>query len=115
MTNQVNNDKMDNGVGTNNATKKPNFVVTTIRKVRKAAAKLSQDHPILYKAGKALSLVGSGYGIYKLGFKKGAKSVVPTTVYIQSGVEEDEPEDIEEETAVEETNEEPAVDELSEV
>ena len=114
MNEQVNK---DNGVVVeiNKDAKKPNAAVAFARKVKKGVEKLKKDHPILYKAGKLLSVAGAGYGTYKLGFKKGVKSVVPTTVYIQSGVNEDELEDVQEETPVEETNEEPAADELSEI
>lgn len=114
MNDQVNKDNGTNIVDIQ-AAKKPNFLVTTARKVKKTAEKLKKDHPILYKAGKVLSLAGAGYGTYKFGFKKGVKSVVPTTVYIQSGVDEDETDEVQEETPVEETNEEPAADELSEI
>ena len=114
MNDQVNKDNGTNSAN-NQTAKKPNFLVTTARKVKKTAEKLKKDHPILYKAGKLLSIAGAGYGTYKFGFRKGAKSVVPTTVYIQSGVDEDETENVLEETPVEETNEEPVADELSEV
>lgn len=116
MDEQENRTMNGNGNGADKAQKKPNFLVTTAKKVQKALIGVKEKHPILYKAGKVLTGVGAVYGTYKFGFHKGAKSVVPTTVCIQSGVEEDEPEDIqEEETPVEETNEEPVADELSEV
>lgn len=114
MDGQENRTMNGNGIETVKAKKKPNFLVTTAKKVQKALIGVKEKHPILYKAGKVLTGVGAVYGTYKFGFHKGAKSVVPTTVYIQSGVDEDEPEDIQEETPVEETNEEPVADEISE-
>ena len=106
-----------NGTPTKGAKeKKPNFLVLTARKIQKGLASVQTDHPVLYKVGKGLTEAAVAIGIYKIGFSKGQKSVVPTTVYITPGVEEVAPDDVqEEETPAEEANEEPVTDELGDI
>lgn len=111
-----NNNNGQNGTKGQNPDKKPNLIVRAWRCGKRIVLKFSNDHPIATKVTKGLVGLGTvgygGYKMYKRGFKDGANSVVPTTVYIQSGCNDDDPQD--EEDNLEEETEEP-VEETTEV
>lgn len=110
-------DKNNNGQsGKNQETpRKKNLIVRVFKAVKNKALDLQEKHPTVCKVAKTVTGVGALIGVYKFGFNKGAKSVVPTTVYIQSGCDEEPETQEEEETTEEEMTEEPAIEETAEV
>lgn len=110
MSNQGNNG-VNNGANGGSQKQKKTISAWVKEKAKKAYVWMTTS-----KAGRIISgggIVGlSALGAkmaYDNGFKKGAASVTPTTVYITSGVEED-PENEDQEP----TEEEPAVEETAE-
>lgn len=107
MSNQGNNG-VNNGANGGSQKQKKGLGAWVKEKAKKAYVWMTTS-----KAGRIISgggIVGLGAlgakMAYDSGFKKGAASVTPTTVYITSGVNEDEDQEpAEEEPAVEETAE----------
>ena len=91
-----------NNGGATGAPKKPNIIVRAWKKGREVLIKV-ESKPIgkaAVRIAEGLGILGIGYGGYKLGFNRGAKSVVPTIVVTGNEVEEEppvdeEPEDLE--------------------